>query len=87
MPEQGGSREWGIGSRGESDPHSPLPTPHSPTPTPGQLAYEAFDAAFPADRFVRLTWDEQAPAVQRAWEAAAQAVLTMKQEEERDAFA
>ena len=49
--------------------------PHSPdTPTPGQLCYEAFDAAYPADRFVRLTWDEQAPAVQAAWEAAAQAV-------------
>ena len=44
-------------------------------PTPGQLCYEAFDAAFPADRFVRLTWDEQAPAVQAAWEAAARAVL------------
>ena len=33
---QSGSREWGIGSRGESEPHCPLPTAHSllPTPTP-----------------------------------------------------
>ena len=55
-----------------------------PDPTPGQVCYEAFDAAYPADRFVRLTWEEQAPAVQRAWDAAAQAVLTLAQEEERD---
>lgn len=47
------------------------------TPTPGQVCYEAFDAAYPADRFVRLTWHEQAPAVQAAWEAAAQAVLAL----------
>ena len=47
-----------------------MPDPRSP----GQVCYEAFDAAFPADRFVRLTWDEQAPAVHRTWEAAAQAV-------------
>ena len=53
-----------------------------PARTPGQVAYAAFDAAYPADRFVRLTWDEQAPAVQAAWDAAAQAVLDAAQAQE-----
>ena len=44
-------------------------------PTPGQIAYEAFDAEFPADRFVRIPWTAHALRVQEAWEAAAQAVL------------
>ena len=32
-----GSREWGVGSRGKSDPDSLLPTPHSPSSTPHSL--------------------------------------------------
>lgn len=58
----------------------------SETQTPGQLCYEAFDAAYPADRFVRLPWDEQAAPVQAAWEAAAQAVLRPTQTDRHAAY-
>jgi len=45
----------------------------TPTPTPGQICYEAYlrNWTIPGLR----TWDEEPLGQQRAWEAAAQAVL------------
>jgi hypothetical protein len=54
-----------------------------PNPTPGQIAYAAYCSvtygadAHPAD-YATLTWGQR-----DAWEAAAQAVLAMQQEEKR----
>lgn len=52
-------------------------------PTPGEVAYTAYildlENTLPAGS---VRWQEQAARVQAAWEAAAQAVLTMQKEEE-----
>jgi hypothetical protein len=53
----------------------------SDTPTPGQIAYEAYQAAY--DCFVwTLPWAQLQPHFRRVWEAAAQAVRAMQQEED-----
>jgi hypothetical protein len=47
-----------------------------PDPTPGQTAYETyFQALYATIPTSSDVWTWQTPAVQRAWEAAAQAVL------------
>jgi hypothetical protein len=55
-----------------------------PDPTPGQVAYEALVRAGYPDMAADATdlWHTVTPALKRAWEAAAQAVLALKQEEE-----
>jgi hypothetical protein len=57
------------------------------TTTPGEKAYAAyFQALYETTPTSSDVWTWQTPAVQHAWEAAAQAVLAMQQEEEqRDA--
>lgn len=52
--------------------------------SPGQVAYEAWRTMQPrAWLYERpLAWDSLASSTQRAWEAAAQAVLAMQQEQE-----
>lgn len=45
-------------------------------PTPGQLAYAAFEAALPERRYFPAPgWNTVDASKQRAWEAAAEAVL------------
>jgi hypothetical protein len=54
------------------------------TPTPGEIAYTAyFQAMYETIPTSSDVWTWQTPAVQQAWEAAAQAVLALKEEEER----
>jgi hypothetical protein len=46
------------------------------TPTPGQLAYEAyFQALYETTPTSSDVWTWQTPAVQRAWDAAAEAAI------------
>jgi hypothetical protein len=50
--------------------------------TPGQRCYDAYFQALYATVPTRSdVWTWQTPAVQRAWEAAAQAVLAMHEED------
>lgn len=59
------------------------------SPTPGQVAYEAYVQRFqaypahPKSTVFPGPWMFLAPLQQACWEAAAQAVLTWKAEEER----
>jgi len=51
--------------------------------TPGQVAYEAYQAKLPERAyFPAAAWLVLHPAYQRAWEAAAQAVLAMQEKED-----
>ena len=61
-----------------------MPMSSASNPTPGQLAYETFvRVGYPEmERHVdELLWQTLRPDLKRAWEAAAQAVLALKQEE------
>ena len=49
-----------------------------PDPTPGQVAYEAFCAA--SDAWFPPPWATLLPDSQAVWEAAAEAVLALKED-------
>jgi hypothetical protein len=49
-------------------------------PTPGQIAYEAYLSTWPHTLLAGLrAWQDEPPIQQRAWEAAAQAVLAAQE--------
>jgi hypothetical protein len=59
-------------------------SPTSDTRTPGEIAYAAWTVADfpPGAAQTAAPWTVCSPDYQRAWEAAAQAVLAMQKEEE-----
>lgn len=57
---------------------TPTEASMTPTPTPGQVAHAAFIAAIEAASAWVPPFEALAPVYQRAWEAAAQAVLAQE---------
>lgn len=57
-----------------------------PSPTPGEMAYQAWWQRFSDGTQappLHEAWAQVSPQAQQAWEAAAQAVLAMQEEETR----